>query len=88
MLSGLRFAPSNARRRHVIGNLAHHARGNTYVFAQRDGKRCGDGALDVLKCLADTKAGKPFQRLSIMVARWYRESVLKEDARLRILARE
>ena len=29
------------------------------AFAQRDGKRCGDGALDVLKCLEDTKAGKP-----------------------------
>ncbi|TAL98800.1 MAG: hypothetical protein EPN73_02290 [Paraburkholderia sp.] len=54
------------------------------AFAQRDGKRCGDGALDALKCLEDTKAGKPLQRLSTMVARWYRESVLKEDGRLRI----
>lgn len=58
------------------------------AFAQRDSKRCGDGAFDVLKCLEDTKAGKPLQRLSTMVARWYRESVLKKDARLHILARE
>ncbi len=54
------------------GQMAELAR------AQRDGKRCGDGALDILACLENAKAGKPFERIGTTVARWYRESVLKQ----------
>ncbi|SKC83365.1 hypothetical protein SAMN05445504_3610 [Burkholderia sp. CF099] len=48
------------------------------LFAQMDGKRCGEAALEVLRCIENARAGKPFERTGTAVARWYRESVLKQ----------
>ncbi|EUC18722.1 hypothetical protein [Paraburkholderia hospita] len=47
------------------------------LFAQMDGKRCGEAALEVLRCIENARAGKPFERIGTAVARWYRESVLQ-----------
>jgi hypothetical protein len=52
------------------------------AFARRDGKRCGEGALAILTCLENAKAGKPFERIGTTVARWYRESVMKQPIAL------
>jgi hypothetical protein len=43
-----------------------------------DGKRCGEAALEVLRCIENARAGKPFERIGTAVAHWYRESVLKQ----------
>ncbi|MFP3588531.1 hypothetical protein SCB29_33590 [Paraburkholderia sp. SIMBA_055] len=48
------------------------------LLAQMDGKRCGEAALEVLRCIEDARAGKPYERMGTTVARWYRESVVKE----------
>ncbi|BEU27465.1 hypothetical protein [Paraburkholderia sp. 22B1P] len=48
------------------------------VFAQADGKRCGEAALEVLRCVENARAGKSFERIGNAVARWYRESVLQQ----------
>ncbi|SDI70907.1 hypothetical protein SAMN04487926_12271 [Paraburkholderia steynii] len=48
------------------------------LFAQMDGKRCGEAALEVLRCIENARAGKPFERIGTAVARWYRESVLAQ----------
>jgi hypothetical protein len=47
-------------------------------LAQMDGRRCGEAALEVLSCIENARAGKPFERIGTSVARWYRESVLKQ----------
>lgn len=48
------------------------------LLAQMAGKRCGEAALEVLRCIEDARAGKPYERMGTTVARWYRESVLKQ----------
>lgn len=48
-------------------------------FAQRDGKRCGEGTLTVLECAEKAQAGIPFTRIGTRVARSYRDAML--DAR-------
>jgi len=47
-------------------------------LAQMAGKRCGEAALEVLRCIEDARAGKPYERMGTTVARWYRESMVKE----------
>ncbi|OYD73669.1 UNVERIFIED_ORG: hypothetical protein BDU10_5350 [Burkholderia sp. CF145] len=49
-----------------------------WTFARSDGKRCGECALDILTCLENANAGKPVERIGTTVARWYRESVMKQ----------
>ncbi|MBP0590380.1 hypothetical protein J8I87_11780 [Paraburkholderia sp. LEh10] len=48
------------------------------LLAQMAGKRCGEAALEALRCVEDARAGKPYERMGTTVARWYRESVVKE----------
>lgn len=48
------------------------------LLAQMDGKRCGESALEVLRCIENARVGKPFERIGTAVARWYRESVMKQ----------
>ncbi|MPW23901.1 hypothetical protein GCT13_46330 [Paraburkholderia sp. CNPSo 3157] len=48
------------------------------LFAQMDGKRCGEAALEVLRCVENARGGKPFERIGTAIARWYRESVMKQ----------
>jgi len=48
------------------------------LLAQMASKRCGDAALEVLRCIEDARAGQPYERRGTTVARWYRESVVKE----------
>jgi hypothetical protein len=48
------------------------------LVAQMDGKRCGEAALAVLRCIENARAGKPFERIGTAVAHWYRESVAKQ----------
>lgn len=48
------------------------------AFAQKDGWRCGNGALTVLECLESAQAGRPFERIGAMVAHSYRDAMLKQ----------
>jgi hypothetical protein len=48
------------------------------VFARRDGRRCGEGALAVLECVENAKMGFPYERLGTMVARSYRDGMLRQ----------
>ncbi|MGT2476495.1 hypothetical protein [Paraburkholderia terrae] len=48
------------------------------LLAQLDGKRCGEAALEALRCIENARAGKPYERVGTAVARWYRESVMKQ----------
>ncbi|WMY10903.1 hypothetical protein [Paraburkholderia phenoliruptrix] len=47
-------------------------------FAQRDGERCGEGALQELHCLECATNGVEFERLGTQVARTWRNRVLAE----------
>ncbi|KVM96710.1 hypothetical protein WT06_07250 [Burkholderia anthina] len=49
-------------------------------LARRDGDVCGDGALDVLHCLEEAAVGRPIERTGTLVARVYRDAVMKEHA--------
>ncbi|ACC75792.1 conserved hypothetical protein (plasmid) [Paraburkholderia phymatum STM815] len=49
------------------------------LLAQMDGKRCGEAAQEALKCIENARARKPYERIGTSVARWYRESVLKQQ---------
>ncbi|CAG9269820.1 hypothetical protein [Paraburkholderia caribensis] len=49
------------------------------LLAQMDGKRCGEAALEILRCIENARAGKPYERIGTVVARWYRESVMKQQ---------
>jgi hypothetical protein len=47
------------------------------AFAQKEGRRCGEGALAVLECVENAKMGLPYERLGTMVARSYRDGILR-----------
>jgi hypothetical protein len=50
------------------------------AFAERDGARCGKGALAILECIEQAKLGKPVFRIGASVARTYRDAVMKQQA--------
>jgi hypothetical protein len=47
-------------------------------FARRDGDICGDGALDMLHCLEEAAVGRNVERTGMLIARVYRNAVMKE----------
>ncbi|ACC75788.1 hypothetical protein PPMP20_17105 [Paraburkholderia phymatum] len=49
-------------------------------FARPDGDRCGEKALDVLYCLEEAKRGGVVERTSTIVAKAYRDAVMKRHA--------
>ncbi|KUZ75380.1 hypothetical protein WI38_28390 [Burkholderia ubonensis] len=49
-------------------------------FARRDGGVCGDGALDMLHCLEEAAVGRNVERTGMLIARVYRNAVMKEHA--------
>lgn len=49
-------------------------------FARRDGDVCGDRALDMLHCLEEAAVGRNVERTGMLVARVYRNAVMKEHA--------
>ncbi|KER70043.1 hypothetical protein HR51_21735 [Burkholderia cepacia] len=55
-------------------------------FARRDGDVCGDGALDALHCIEEASAGRAVERTGTLVAKAYRDAVMKEHAALRDVA--
>jgi hypothetical protein len=63
----------------ICGEYRRKGQMSELEFAQRDGKRCGEGALTVLECLEKARAGIPFTRIGTRVARSYRAAML--DAR-------
>jgi hypothetical protein len=65
---------------------ATYRRQRKYVelaFAQKDGRRCGEGALAVLECVENAKMGLPYERLGTMVARSYRDGILRHREKSR-----
>ncbi|EEE05587.1 hypothetical protein [Burkholderia multivorans] len=48
-------------------------------FARRDGDVCGEGALDALHCIEEAAAGRAVERTGTLVAKVYRDAVLKEQ---------
>ncbi|RAS29760.1 hypothetical protein [Paraburkholderia bryophila] len=63
----------------ICGEYRRRGQISELEFAQRDGKRCGEGALIVLECVEKARAGIPFTRIGTRVARSYRDAML--DAR-------
>ncbi|SKC93244.1 hypothetical protein [Paraburkholderia hospita] len=51
-------------------------------FARPDGDRCGEKALDALYCLEETKRGVVVERTGTIVAKAYRDAVMKRHAAL------
>ncbi|SDI70919.1 hypothetical protein SAMN04487926_12272 [Paraburkholderia steynii] len=51
-------------------------------FARPDGDRCGEKALDVLYCLEEAKRGVVVERTGTIVAKAYRDAVMKRHAGL------
>ncbi|MEM5316529.1 hypothetical protein [Paraburkholderia sp. JHI869] len=49
-------------------------------FARRDGERCGEMALDVAYCLEQAKLGNIVERTGTIVAKAYRDAVMKRRA--------
>ncbi|NTZ82014.1 hypothetical protein FCJ61_03025 [Burkholderia metallica] len=49
-------------------------------FARRDGDVCGEGALDMLHRLEEAAVGRHIERTGTLVARVYRDAVVKEHA--------
>ncbi|WP_244098098.1 hypothetical protein [Burkholderia ambifaria] len=49
-------------------------------FEQRDGDVCGDGALNVLHCLEEAALCRTVERTGTLVAKVYRDAVMKEHA--------
>jgi hypothetical protein len=60
----------------ICGEYRRKKQMSQLAFAQRDGKRCGEGALAVLECLEKARAGIPFARIGTRVARSYRDAML------------
>ncbi|KVR69011.1 hypothetical protein WK21_20020 [Burkholderia cepacia] len=48
--------------------------------ARRDGDVCGDGALDVLHCIEEAAVGRVIYRTGTLVAKVYRDAVMREHA--------
>ncbi|WP_176054721.1 hypothetical protein [Paraburkholderia caribensis] len=49
-------------------------------FARPDGERCGEKALDVLYCLEEAKQGIVVERTGTIVAKAFRDAVMKRHA--------
>lgn len=57
-------------------------------FARPDGDRCGEKALDVLYCLEEAKRSVVVERTGTIVAKAYRDAVMKRHAEREASARE
>ena len=51
-------------------------------FARPDGDRCGEKALDAMYCLEEAKRGGGVERTGTIVAKAYRDAVMKRHAGL------
>ncbi|WP_147309959.1 hypothetical protein [Paraburkholderia sp. BL6669N2] len=62
----------------ICGELRKRKLGAELRFADRLGKRCGEGALQELRCLECIANGVAFERIGTSVARTWRNRVLAE----------
>ncbi|MBB4518647.1 MULTISPECIES: hypothetical protein [Burkholderiaceae] len=62
----------------ISAQLARKGMTEEVEFARRDGDVCGDGALDVLRCLEGAAVGRIIERTWTLVARVYRDAVMTE----------
>ncbi|WP_235879167.1 hypothetical protein [Burkholderia sp. USMB20] len=47
-------------------------------FARRDRDVCGNWALDALHCIEEAAAGRSIERTGMLIAKVYRDAVVKE----------
>ncbi|WP_448165016.1 hypothetical protein [Burkholderia cepacia] len=64
----------------ISAQLARKGMTEELEFARRDGDVSGDGALDVLHSLEEAAVGRHIERTGTLVARVYRDAVMKEHA--------
>ncbi|MFP6560780.1 hypothetical protein WJ542_21125 [Paraburkholderia sp. B3] len=64
----------------ISSQLAHKGLKAELDFARRDGNACGEHALDALRCLEEAAAGRTIARTGALVARTYRDAVMKRHA--------
>lgn len=69
---------SEAASRWICAELRKRKLEAELRFAQRDGNRCGEGALQELHCLECAADGVEFERIGTSVARTWRNRVLAE----------
>ncbi|ONY85257.1 hypothetical protein A8F31_36720 [Burkholderia cenocepacia] len=62
----------------LSAQLARKGKMEELDFARRDGDVCGEGALDALHCIEEAAAGRHIERTGMLVAKVYREAVMKE----------
>lgn len=62
----------------ISAQLARKGMTEELEFARRDGEVCGDSALDVSHCLEEAAVGRHIERTGTLVARVYRDAVMKE----------
>ncbi|UQO39400.1 hypothetical protein [Burkholderia cepacia] len=64
----------------LSAQLARNGMMEELNFARRDGDVCGDSALDALHCIEEAAAGRHIERTGRLIARVYRDAVVKEHA--------
>lgn len=64
----------------ISAELSKEGMTEELVFARRDSDVCGDGALDVLHCLEEAAVGRHIERTGTLVARVYRDAVMRKHA--------
>ncbi|MBK5164810.1 hypothetical protein IQ291_10645 [Burkholderia sp. R-70211] len=64
----------------IAAELARKGLAARLEFARPDDERCGEKALDVLYCLEQAKQGVVVERTGTIVAKAYRDAVMKRDA--------
>ncbi|TAL98762.1 MAG: hypothetical protein EPN73_02295 [Paraburkholderia sp.] len=64
----------------IAAELARKGLAARLEFTRPDDERCGEKALDVLYCLEQAKQGVVVERTGTIVAKAYRDAVMKRDA--------
>ncbi|VWC75867.1 hypothetical protein BLA39750_00866 [Burkholderia lata] len=60
----------------ILAELRGRGLGIELIFAQRDGNRCGEAALEVLHCLERAATGREYDRFETKVAQLFRHRSL------------
>jgi hypothetical protein len=68
----------------IVADLEKRGATAQLEFAQPDDERCGEKALDVVYCLEQAKLGNAVERTGTIVAKAYRDAVMKRHLQRRL----
>jgi hypothetical protein len=72
----------------ISAELAKKGLAAQLEFARPDGERCGKNALDAVYCLEQAKLGNAVERTGTIVAKAYRDAVMKRRSQREVSARQ